>query len=94
MRFSLCSTPVGFSIQERFVVLEGLDGAGTTTQAEILSRRLKGLGLPHSVSWEPTDGPVGALIRSILSHKVAALPQSIALLFAADERFPHESTPL
>lgn len=66
------------------MVLEGLDGAGTTTQAEILSRRLKAEGRPFSVSWEPTDGPVGTLIRAILSGGIPALPRTIALLFAAD----------
>ena len=66
------------------MVLEGLDGAGTTTQAELLSERLKAEGRPHSMTWEPTDGPIGALIRSILSGRIPALPKTIALLFAAD----------
>jgi dTMP kinase len=83
---------VSFSIQEKFVVLEGLDGAGTTTQADLLSKRLRAEGRPHSVSWEPTDGPVGALIRSILAHMVPALPRTIALLFAAD-RNQHLNAP-
>jgi dTMP kinase len=75
---------VSHSIQERFVVLEGLDGAGTTTQAGLLSRRLAAESRPHSITWEPTDGPIGALIRSILSGRIPALPKTIALLFAAD----------
>jgi dTMP kinase len=75
---------VDYTIQERFVVLEGLDGAGTTTQTELLAERLKAEGRPYSISWEPTDGPIGVSIRSILSHKTPALPRTIALLFAAD----------
>ncbi len=66
------------------MVLEGLDGAGTTTQAELLSNRLKAASRPHWITWEPTDGPIGALIRSILSGSIPALPKTIALLFAAD----------
>jgi dTMP kinase len=75
---------VGYTILESFIVLEGLDGAGTTTQAEELSRRLSALGRPYWVTWEPSDGHVGAMIRSVLSHKAPALPRTIALLFSAD----------
>ncbi len=80
------------TILERFVVLEGLDGAGTSTQAQLLSERLKAESRPHCITWEPTDGRVGALIREILSSKVPALPQTIALLFAAD-RNEHLGSP-
>ncbi len=76
--------PVAPSIQERFVVLEGLDGSGTTTQMKLLHERLAAAGAPFWTTWEPTDGPIGALIRTILARRAAALPRSIALLYAAD----------
>jgi dTMP kinase len=76
--------PVTHTIQERFIVLEGLDGAGTTTQMEMLDERLTRKGVHHTATFEPTDGPVGAFIRAVLSGKTPALPQTIALLFAAD----------
>ncbi len=67
-----------------FIVLEGLDGSGTTTQLELLSRRLSREGRKHTATWEPTDGPVGTLLRSILAGKVTAHPATIAMLYAAD----------
>ncbi len=73
-------------------MLEGLDGAGTTTQARMLSERLAREGAAHWATWEPTDGPVGRLIRSILLRKIPALPCTIALLYAAD-RTEHTSGP-
>jgi dTMP kinase len=83
---------VATSIQQGFVVLEGLDGAGTTTQMRLLCDRLEREGRAHAGSWEPTDGPVGRLIRSILARRVKALPLTVALLFAAD-RHQHLAGP-
>ncbi len=74
-------TPI---ILERFVVLEGLDGAGTTTQLKLLSQRLEKEGRSFTATWEPTDGTIGRLIRSILARDTPALPRTIALLYAAD----------
>lgn len=69
----------------RFIVLEGLDGAGTTTQAARLVDALTAAGRPTLRTAEPTTGPVGRLIRTSL----AAAPESPAVeslpwLFAAD----------
>ncbi|MCX7038560.1 MAG: dTMP kinase [Spirochaetes bacterium] len=72
------------TILQRFVVLEGLDGSGTTTQMKLLAERLEREGRPHAATWEPTNGPVGSLIRSILSKRTPAHPRTVALLFAAD----------
>jgi dTMP kinase len=75
----------------RLVVLEGLDGAGTTTQARLLGDRLRAAGRRVHVTAEPSGGPVGALVRQILSHRVVGGrgegevdPAALALLFAAD----------
>jgi dTMP kinase len=67
-----------------FVVLEGLDGSGTTTQLHLAEGRLESMGLPHFCTGEPTKGPVGRLIRRILERKIQAGPDTVALLFAAD----------
>lgn len=72
------------TILQRFVVLEGLDGAGTTTQLRMLSERLSREGTPHFATWEPTEGTVGKLLRGILVRQVKAHPRTIALLYAAD----------
>lgn len=70
----------------RFIVLEGIDGAGTTTQLERLATALEARGTSVHRTCEPSSGPVGSLIRQYLRHE-AARPagwDSMALLFAAD----------
>jgi dTMP kinase len=75
---------VNTTILENFVVLEGLDGAGTSTQLRLLSERLAREGRTHAATWEPTEGAIGRMLRSILAHEVKAHPRTIALLYAAD----------
>ncbi|MCH7548705.1 MAG: dTMP kinase [Candidatus Krumholzibacteriota bacterium] len=73
--------------KSRFIVFEGLDGAGTTTQAALLHDYLTRSGLDSFQTFEPTDGPVGSLIRELLAHRQAteSVPETtMALLFAAD----------
>ena len=83
---------VSVTILQRFVVLEGLDGSGTTTQLRMLSDRLTREGAPHWATWEPTEGVVGSMLRSILAQQVRAHPRTIALLYAAD-RSEHVNEP-
>lgn len=76
----------------RFVVLEGIDGAGTTTQAARLAERLRSDDpkTPVRVTREPSDGPIGSLIRQVLTGRIVVpggrAPgwATMALLFAAD----------
>jgi dTMP kinase len=74
----------------RFLVLEGIDGAGTTTQLSRLAEALRQQGYRVLTTREPSDGPVGLLIRQALTHRLTgagggALPEELlALLFAAD----------
>jgi len=73
----------------RLIVLEGLDGAGTTTQARRLAQHLTARGAPTHVTREPSDGPIGVLIRQMLTGAHAIEGQSISqstfgLLFAGD----------
>lgn len=71
----------------RFIVLEGIDGAGTTTQRERLAGWLRGLGYAVHCTAEPSTGPVGKMIRSLLSASAEPFdPEAMALLFAADRR--------
>ncbi|HEQ72025.1 MAG TPA: dTMP kinase [Spirochaetia bacterium] len=69
---------------ENFVVLEGLDGAGTTTQTTRLAKRFQAAGISVTTTCEPTDGPVGRLIRSVLRKEEQVRPETLAMLFAAD----------
>jgi len=75
----------------RFIVLEGLDGAGTTTQAQRLGISLQKEGYPVLVTCEPTDRPVGTFIRKALGKRLrhrrgdcSFTHPTLALLFAAD----------
>jgi dTMP kinase len=67
------------------VVLEGIDGAGTTTQAKRLVEALNAEKIPAHFTGEPSRGPVGVLLRKALEDPQAALdPSTMGLLFAAD----------
>jgi dTMP kinase len=73
----------------RFVVFEGLDGAGTTTQAKLLAAFLRRAGHRVVLTREPSEGPVGVLLRQALSRRLPSRRQhlsdaTLALLFAAD----------
>ena len=75
----------------RLIVLEGLDGAGTTTQTERLAAALRTDGHPVLTTREPSDGPVGVLIRQALTGRLVLpggagplAPETLALLYAAD----------
>ncbi|BDG06595.1 dTMP kinase [Anaeromyxobacter oryzae] len=81
--------------QGRLLVVEGLDGAGTTTQARLLGERLRAAGRTAHVTAEPSGGPAGALIRQVLSRRVTGRDgrafdaRALALLFAADRLDHH-----
>jgi dTMP kinase len=73
------------------IVLEGLDGAGTTTQVERLASALRAEGQAVLTTREPSDGPVGVLIRQALTGRLVLpggagplAPETLALLYAAD----------
>jgi len=70
-----------------FIVLEGIDGSGTTTQLLRLTQRLRGRGRDVLPTREPSDGPVGRLLRAILLGEHGLVDdRAMALLFAADRR--------
>jgi len=68
-----------------FIVLEGIDGAGTTTQARLLAEWLRSRGREAVLTAEPTARPVGAFIRQILQGSFPEADETtMAFLFAAD----------
>ncbi len=88
-------------IEGLFVVLEGVDGAGTTTHTRLLVEGLRTRGLPVHSTREPSDGPIGVQIRQVLTGRLVVpgihgpRPPSwttMALLFAADRMDHIEST--
>lgn len=69
-------------ILEKFVVFEGIDGAGTSTQMRLLAERDSGKKIAFTA--EPTERPTGKFLRQILAGKEKVSPQTAAYLFAAD----------
>ena len=68
----------------RFIVFEGLDGAGTTTQAARLGSWLRARGIDVETTKEPSTGPIGAVLRQVIEGRIALDRAAIALAFAAD----------
>ncbi len=74
----------------KLIVLEGIDGSGTTTQLERAVAFIESLGHPAVATREPSTGPVGLLLRQALLGTLQ-MPdgrkldgRTMALLFAAD----------
>jgi len=81
----------------KFLVFEGIDGSGTSTQTELLQHALRQQGIKCTTTCEPSDGPVGNLIRQIFKGRIKApngsnpdrlggdlFDEQMAYLFAAD----------
>ncbi len=67
-----------------FWVLEGLDGAGTTTQLKNLEAYMNDKGIPVFRTAEPTIYQTGKFIRQVLSGEIKVPQSTVAYLFAAD----------
>ena len=68
----------------KFIVFEGIDGSGKSTQIKSLVNRMKENDYHIFPTFEPTDGPIGSLIRQMLIGEVETDQRTIASLFAAD----------
>ena len=68
----------------KFIVFEGADGSGKSTQLKQLFKYLKAKGIPCVSTREPTDSPFGALLRSCLTGRLETNEHTVAALFAAD----------
>lgn len=67
-----------------FICLEGIDGAGKSTQARMLSQRLREDGKDAELVADPGTTQIGAAIRQILLHNDAPIsPAAQMLLFSA-----------
>jgi len=70
-----------------FVVIEGIDGAGKTTQARLLAEALESRSYRVVLTREPSDGPTGRILRDYLAGPERRLSPSAELdLFMADRR--------
>jgi dTMP kinase len=78
-----------------FIVLEGIDGCGKSTQARLLYEWLMEQGKDVLLTAEPTCNRIGTFIREILSGSEKVDPKTLALLFTADrcEHLKNEIVP-
>lgn len=67
-----------------FIVFEGIDGAGKTTQVELLAKRLGKMGRAVTLTAEPTGLPSGRALREVLGGKVKKSDCEITLMFTLD----------
>lgn len=67
-----------------FIVVEGVDGSGISTQIGFLRRWLSARGLAVEATKEPSRGPFGAVIRQAIEGRLSLDDRSLALAFAAD----------
>ena len=73
------------------MAIEGIDGAGKDTLAVGLAGRLREAGMDVVVTKEPTDGPIGEVIRREILRGSLSDPRIAALLFAADRVWHYEN---
>ncbi len=71
-------------VQPLFIVFEGIDGSGKSTQTKLLAQRLSDVGHKVYSTFEPTYSPIGSLVRNIFSNRIQADQQTIAALNVAD----------
>ncbi|MBN2265677.1 MAG: dTMP kinase, partial [Candidatus Aminicenantes bacterium] len=69
-----------------FIVLEGIDGSGKTTQARALLRRLRRRGLKAAFFREPTRGRWGREIKRLAARAGSLTPEEELALFVKDRR--------
>jgi dTMP kinase len=75
-----------------FIVFEGIDGGGKSTQIKMLAEYFKDKGYQVEFHMEPTEGSVGSLLWTYMRSKDRSFnPETEALLFAAD-RIEHGKT--
>jgi len=69
-----------------FIVIEGIDGAGKSTQVEMLAKKLKRKGLEVVTLREPTEGKWGQKIRQLSRRRGSVEPEKELELFIKDRK--------
>jgi len=71
----------------KFIVFEGLDGSGLSTQALMLKEFLSKKGKKVILTKEQTDNAIGGLIKSFLKKHFETSPLALQFLFVADRAY-------
>jgi dTMP kinase len=80
-------------MKPKFIVFEGIDGSGTSTQAKLLQEYFFKRGEKAVLSPEPSEGVIGRLIREIMQTNLISIQdqnkfdRQMAYLFAADRHY-------
>ena len=69
-----------------FLVLEGIDGSGKTTQAKLLAAWLRGQRREVLETFEPTHGPHGLKYRAWARGELDEKPEAVLRWFVEDRR--------
>lgn len=77
----------------RFIVFEGIDGAGKTTQIKLLAQRLQEMGRQVYCTAEPTESVSGGLLRDALGGVSKRTTCELAAMFVLDRIF-HNVNPV
>lgn len=80
-------------MQGKFIVFEGIDGSGKTTQLQLLAEKFKTQQISVVTTKEPTDGPIGSLARNVLNRRLVLDEKTLATLYLAD-RLDHIQNPV
>jgi dTMP kinase len=75
--------------ESRFIVFEGIDGSGTTTQAALLADRLEGCGIAVVRTREPGGTGLGERLRELLLDPVGRVADTTEMLLYAASRAQH-----
>ena len=75
-----------------YIIFEGIDGSGTTTQSKRLVDKFIGLGRETLWTCEPTTGFIGEFVRSVFEKKHGPLPswRVMLMLFQADRELHYQ----
>ena len=76
----------------KFIVIEGMDGSGKTTQAKMLAKFLKKQGFSVALTHEPSNNAIGKMISNELVKDKNLSAHAISLAFAADRMIHLEKT--
>ncbi len=71
----------------RFIVFEGIDGAGKSTQIEKLRQKLVSEGRKVFITAEPTQSVTGGILRDALSGNYKRSATELAAMFLSDRVF-------
>lgn len=80
-------------MNSKFIVFEGIDASGKSTLSQRLYNDLNQDGISIYRTSEPTDSPIGSLIRNILNKRIEMDEKTIGVLYLAD-RMDHLNNPV